>query len=83
VKIEDAAEDASGNAPPVTRDQGDSDDSLSISRDLQSQEYWRTVVEDILKYTGDPNTQQLIHDRVVAYLDDIERRSSRPRFRTR
>ena len=71
--IEKAATDDSGNAPLVTRGQAVIDDILEHSNDIQSPVYWQQAINDVLQYTGDSDTKQLIHDRIVAYLNDIER----------
>lgn len=68
VPIDNAATDASGNAPLLTRRQATSDDIIS-----QSADYWQRAIEDVLRYSSDDNIQQLIHDRIDAYLDDVER----------
>ena len=73
VRIEDASTDHSGNAPLVTRGEGLEGDILSQSSELQSATYWEQAIEDVLKYTGPADTKQLIHDRIIAYLDDLER----------
>lgn len=73
VRIEHASEDKSGNAPLVTRDEPKKGDILSQSSDIESAAYWEQAIGDVLKYKGTGDTRQLIHERIVAYLDDLER----------
>jgi hypothetical protein len=73
VRIERASNDPSGNAPLLTRGEALEGDIFSQSSDIQSAGYWEQAIADVLKYEGASDTRQLIHDRIIAYLDDLER----------
>ncbi len=70
--IEDAATDGSGNAPLFTRPEAGGDVCFEQLDHVQSAEYWHQTISDVMRYTGDGDTKQLIHDRIIAYLDDLE-----------
>ncbi len=73
MRIENASSDPSGDAPLVTRGEALERDIFSRSREIQSVSYWEQAIADVLKYKGGADTKQLIYDRIIAYLEDLER----------